>query len=715
MAAVNLQQPGDVLHFQAPGICVRHDAERSAVSGDLRQIHSRRNRTDQSDTQEVLCRKRQIAEAVTEFIPDILCISRAVDGRDPLVDFQFLFFIDYIILGEESVHEEIDSDRLLLFDFLSFCPPDSALEKFAVEVVSDRLHVSVLDTSQNTSRAPDLQIAHCNAESASQIRELPDGGQALLGNFPEDLAAPVHQKGICGPSCAADAPAQLIELGKAHLVRVTDDNSIDIGDIQSGLDDRGGYQNVNPSADEVVHDLLQLGFLHLSVGKGHPGLGHHVLHFQSRPGNIVHAVVDIVDLTFPRELPDDRLADHLLIVFHDIGLNGHAVAGRLLQDAHIADSHHAHMERAGDRCGRECQNIHILFHLLDLFLVGDAEALLLVHDQQTQIFKLYILRQKTVRSDDYVHDPSLQVVDRFFLLFCSSEARQDLYIDRETVHSLGKGVVMLLGQDRCGHKNRHLHALLHGLKGRADRNFRLSVADIAADQAVHDLAALHIPLCVFDRSQLIFRLLIREHFLQFPLPDSVFSVDMAFFRLAFCIQFDEVVRDQFHRFSDFSAGIIPLLCAQLVEFWLAGAFRRRVFLQNCQIRGHDKEDAAGAVFDLEIIPRDMIHLDLLDPPVDSDSIVLMDYVIPDAEIREIPDLLAAVIAPDPLFLLFFLSENIRFRKDRKAQIRIGKSLAHPPCEGHDISGFHGPGRIITEICGDIICCQILRESFCTRL
>ena len=75
------------------------------------------------------------------------------------------------------------------------------------------------------------------------------------------------------------------------------------------------------------------------------------------------------------------------------------------------------MKSAGDRRSGECQDIHILLHLFDLFLVCDTEALLLVHDQKSQILELYVLRQKAMGPYNDIHDTSLEVMDRFFLFF----------------------------------------------------------------------------------------------------------------------------------------------------------------------------------------------------------------------------------------------------------------------------------------------------------
>ena len=87
----------------------------------------------------------------------------------------------------------------------------------------------------------------------------------------------------------------------------------------------------------------------------------------------------------------DRLADHLVVVLHDIGLDRNTVHRRLLENAHVADPDKAHMQRSRDRCRRQGQNVHILLHLLDLFLMSHTEPLLLINDQKSKVLKLHIL------------------------------------------------------------------------------------------------------------------------------------------------------------------------------------------------------------------------------------------------------------------------------------------------------------------------------------
>ena len=65
-------------------------------------------------------------------------------------------------------------------------------------------------------------------------------------------------------------------------------------------------------------------------------------------------------------------------------------------------------------------------------------------------------------------------------------------------------------------------------------------------------------------------------------------------------------------------------------------------LDRVKPRRKDVEIAAVAVLDLDIILYNLVYLNLLDPLVDTESVVFMDNVIPHFQIRKILDLLTLV-------------------------------------------------------------------------
>ena len=574
--------------------------------------------------------------------------------------------------------------------------------------------MAVLGPSEHASGAADLQIAHGDAVAAPELREFPDRGEPLFRILLQHPVLLIHQKRIGRARGTSHAAAELIQLGQSEPVRVVDDDRVDIRYVETRLDDRGGNQHVDLPVDKINHDLLELFLLHLSVRKRHAGLGHELPDSVRDAVDVIHAVVHIVDLTSPRELADNGLPYHLLVIFHDVGLDRLALSRRLLEKTHVADSHETHVERARDRRRRQCQHVDILPHLLDLFLVGHAEALLLIHNQQSQLVEMNILREQPVCSDDNVHAAIRQSPEHPLLLRGRDKTAQLADVHRIPVHPLREGVEVLLRKDGRRHQHRGLIAVLCRLEGRTDRDLRLSVADIPADKTVHDLPGLHIPLRVLDRGELILRLLIREHFFKLALPGCVGTEGMSPFRLPLCIQLHQVLRHLIDGLLHLSAGIAPLLRAKTVQLRLRVA-ARGIFLQHTEVVGQNIEEIAAPVLDLDVVLRDVIYLNLLDSAVNPDTVILVNDIVPHMQIIKRPDRagtgVARLLFPD---LRLLRAENIGVRDDRELQLRILEAVRGVAVENLHLARPQFPLRILAVERRRALIGQFLRQALCPR-
>lgn len=79
--------------------------------------------------------------------------------------------------------------------------------------------------------------------------------------------------------------------------------------------------------------------------------------------------------------------------------------------------------------GRHREHVHRLFHVLDAFLVAHAEALLLIDDEQAQVFELHIFGQQPVRADDDVDFAVLEPAQRLLLFLGRAEAAEHVRVD----------------------------------------------------------------------------------------------------------------------------------------------------------------------------------------------------------------------------------------------------------------------------------------------
>ena len=298
---------------------------------------------------------------------------------------------------------------------------------------------------------------------------------------------------------------------------------------------------------------------HLPVGEFHGNLRDQLLDMRSDLRNILHPVVDIIYLAVSCTFPLDRFPHHLVIIFHHIGLDRHTVIRRFFKDAHIPDPDKAHMECPRNRRCRQRQHIYVLLKLLDLLLMLNAEPLLLIDDQKAQILELDVIPKHPVSPDHNIDQTPFHILHRLLLLRRSPETAHQVHPDREILHPLQERIVMLLCKDRCRHQIYYLLILLYGFERRTDRDLCLAVPHIPADQAVHDLTTLHIPLDRLDSKKLILRLLERKHLLEFLLPDGILSVHIPLLILPCSIQLHQIPGDLPYGAPHLCLRPVPLL------------------------------------------------------------------------------------------------------------------------------------------------------------
>ena len=118
--------------------------------------------------------------------------------------------------------------------------------------------------------------------------------------------------------------------------------------------------------------------------------------------DVVHAVVHEVDLAAALQLARDRFAHEVVVELGHVRLDRQPVLRRRLDRRHVADARERHVQRARDRRRRQRQHVDLAAHLLQPLLVRDAEALLLVDDDQPEVLERDVLLQQPVRADDDV-------------------------------------------------------------------------------------------------------------------------------------------------------------------------------------------------------------------------------------------------------------------------------------------------------------------------
>ena len=74
-----------------------------------------------------------------------------------------------------------------------------------------------------------------------------------------------QQVGVGLVVAAADAAAQLVQLGQAKFVGAVDRDGVGVGDVDAGFDDGRAQQHIEALLVKIAHHLLQLAFAQLAV------------------------------------------------------------------------------------------------------------------------------------------------------------------------------------------------------------------------------------------------------------------------------------------------------------------------------------------------------------------------------------------------------------------------------------------------------------------
>src|SRR6266542_5565793 len=168
--------------------------------------------------------------------------------------------------GQVGVDRDLQLQLLGLLDRAAAHLGHCLGQHLHVEVVADQGDVAGLVGAEQVVRAADLQVLHRDGHAGAQVLVGGDRREALVGGLGDGPLRRVHQVGVGALAGAADAAAELVQLGEAEGVGAVDDQRVGRGDVDARLDDGGAHQHVVGLVPEVDHDPLELLLAHLAVG-----------------------------------------------------------------------------------------------------------------------------------------------------------------------------------------------------------------------------------------------------------------------------------------------------------------------------------------------------------------------------------------------------------------------------------------------------------------
>ena len=461
---------------------------------------------------------------------------------------------------------------------------------------------------------------------------LADGPQPFVGLLAHDPVRREEQVGVGPPAAATDPAAELVELAETEHVRPVDDKGVDSWHVDAGLDDRRADEDVETPLREVEHDLLEAAFVHLPVGDGDAGVRHEVADVAGDLLDVLHTVVDVEDLALPQELAPDGLGHGALVVLADVGEDRLAFDGRCVDEREVADAGQAQLEGARDRACREREHVHSGGDLLDGLLVADAEALLLVDDEQPELLEPDIGCKgtrcvPTTRSTE----PSASPSTTFFASAAVKEPGQHLDPDRIGGVPVGERLEMLLCQQRRRHEHSGLITVLDGLEDRSHGHLGLPEADVATHEAVHRDGSLHVGLHVGNGAQLVRRLRVGERLLQLGLPRRVGRKGVAGLGGAPPVERHQLLRHFPDGGADAGFLFLPFVAAEAVERRVVAARVRRDRVDL--IRRH-VQLVPAAVLEQEVVALGAADGAAYKPAVAGDAVHVVHDVGPRGEVVE---------------------------------------------------------------------------------
>ncbi len=208
---------------------------------------------------------------------------------------------------------------------------------------------------------------------------------------------------------APDSPADLVELGEPERVGPLDDQRVRLRDVEAGLDDRRRDEHVRVSAQEREHLLLELALAHLPVADGDSELGDELADAVGGHLDRLDPVVQVEGLAAALGLALEGALDELFVVLAHVRADRAAPFRRCLDDRDVAQAGERHVQRARDRRRGQREDVDLEPQRAQELLLGDAEALLLVDDHEAQLLRDHVAGEDSVRADQDVDLPGLEV------------------------------------------------------------------------------------------------------------------------------------------------------------------------------------------------------------------------------------------------------------------------------------------------------------------
>ncbi len=209
-------------------------------------------------------------------------------------------------------------------------------------------------------------------------------------------------------------------------------------------------------------------------------------------GEIFDTRTHIERLSAAIPFAQQRFADHQRIGGCNEGAHRETIDRWRSDDRQFTHTCERQLQRARDRCCTQRQYVDFRAQLLEPLLVSHTEMLLLVNDDETQVFEFDAFAEQRVGADDDVDTAVRQPLLDLIELLGGHQPRSLRNVDREAAETFGEVLEMLPRQQRCRHDHCDLLAIKRHCKRCTQRHLSLAETDVAADQAIHRPAGIEV-------------------------------------------------------------------------------------------------------------------------------------------------------------------------------------------------------------------------------
>ena len=184
----------------------------------------------------------------------------------------------------------------------------ASFEQLDVELEAERGDVARLLGAEQVAGAADLEVAHRDREAGAELGVVGERRQPRPRLRRQLARVGIEEVGVREHVGAADAAADLVELGEPERVGALDDQRVRLRDVEARLDDRRRDEHVGVAAQEGVHLLLELALAHLAVRDDDAQARAELLELRRRLLDRLDAVVQVERLAAARVLALERRA-----------------------------------------------------------------------------------------------------------------------------------------------------------------------------------------------------------------------------------------------------------------------------------------------------------------------------------------------------------------------------------------------------------------------